>query len=39
MCIDCKNAHELFRNAAFQGHKVTPVKQFQDKDYEAMLKS
>ncbi|KAK2552633.1 E3 ubiquitin-protein ligase TRIM71, partial [Acropora cervicornis] len=23
---------------AFQGHKVTPVKQFQDKDYAAMLK-
>ena len=38
MCSDCKNAHELFKNAAFQGHKVTPVKQFQDKDYEAMLK-
>ena len=38
MCSDCKNAHELFRNAAFQGHKVTPVKQFQDQDYAAMLK-
>ena len=38
MCSDCKNAHELFKNAAFKGHKVTPVKQFQDKDYEAMLK-
>ena len=38
MCSDCKNAHELFKNAAFQGHEVTPVKKFQDKDYEAMLK-
>ena len=38
MCSDCKNAQDLFKNAAFQGHKVTPVKQFQDKDYEAMLK-
>ena len=38
MCSDCKNAHDLFKNAAFQGHKVTPVKQFQDKVYEAMLK-
>ena len=38
MCSDCKNAHELLKNMAFQDHKVTPVKQFQDKDYEAMLK-
>ena len=38
MCSDCKNAHELFRSAGFQGHKVTPVKQFQAQDYEAMLK-
>ena len=38
MCSDCKNAHELFRSAGFQGHKVTPVKQFQVQDYEAMLK-
>ena len=38
MCGDCENAHELLKNMAFQGHKVTPVKQFQDKDYAAMLK-
>ena len=38
MCSDCKNAHEVFRSAGFQGHKVTPVKQFQAQDYEAMLK-
>lgn len=38
LCSDCVNAHELFRHAAFEGHKVTPVKQFQAKDYEAMLK-
>ena len=38
MCSECKNAHEVFKNTAFQGHKLTPVKQFQDKDYEAMLK-
>ena len=38
LCSDCVNAHELFRNAAFEGHKVTPVKQFQLEDYEALLK-
>ena len=38
MCGDCENAHELLKNMAFQGHKVTPVKKFQDKDYEAMMK-
>ena len=38
MCSDCNNAHEVFRSAGFQGHKVTPVKQFQAQDYEAMLK-
>ena len=45
-CFDCEkflcshsvNAHELFRDAAFAGHKVTPVKQFQAEDYEALLK-
>ena len=38
LCSDCENAHELFRNAAFEGHKVTPVKKFQPQDYEALLK-
>ena len=38
MCPDCVNAHELFQVAAFEGHKVTPVKQFQVQDYEALLK-
>ena len=38
MCGDCENVHELLKNMAFQGHKVTPVKKFQDKDYEAMMK-
>ena len=38
MCSDCVNAHELFQAAAFEGHKVTPVKQFQAQDYQALLK-
>ena len=38
LCSHCVNAHELFRDAAFAGHKVTPVKQFQAEDYEALLK-
>ena len=38
LCPDCVNAHELLRNIAFEGHKVTPVKQFQPADYEALLK-
>ena len=38
MCSDCKNAHEVFKDAGFQGHKITPVKQFQAQDYEALLK-
>ena len=38
LCLDCVNAHELLRNVAFEGHKVTPVKQFQPADYEALLK-
>ena len=38
MCPDCLKAHDLFRTAAFEGHKVTPVKQFQPEDYEALLK-
>ena len=38
LCCDCLNAHEVFREAAFAGHKVTPVKQFQAEDYEALLK-
>ncbi|XP_078346146.1 E3 ubiquitin-protein ligase TRIM45-like [Oculina patagonica] len=40
LCPDCVNAHEVFQAAAaaFEGHKVTPVKQFQAQDYEALLK-
>ena len=39
MCSDCVNEHELFRNTALtKGHKVTPVKQFQAEDYEALIK-
>ena len=38
MCRDCVNAHELFQESAFRGHKVTAVKQFQAVDYEALLK-
>ena len=37
MCSDCRNAHEIMRDA-FEGHKVMPVKDFQDQDYEALLK-
>ena len=33
LCGDCANAHELFQTAAFQGHKVTPIKQFHVDDY------
>ena len=38
LCRDCVNAHELFQESAFQGHKVTAVKKFQAIDYEALLK-
>ena len=38
MCPDCVKAHEVFRDTVFEGHKVTPVKQFQAADYEALLK-
>ena len=38
MCPDCVKAHEVFRETLFQGHKVTPVRQFQAADYEALLK-
>ena len=38
LCRHCVNAHELFRETAFEGHKVTPVKQFQPADYDAFLK-
>ncbi|CAH3162955.1 unnamed protein product [Pocillopora meandrina] len=37
MCSDCLNAHEIMRDS-FEGHKVMPVKDFQDQDYEALLK-
>ena len=38
MCPDCVKAHEVFRESMFEGHKVTPVQQFQAADYEALLK-
>ena len=38
LCCDCLNAHEVFREASFAGHKVTKIKQFQAEDYEALLK-
>ena len=37
MCSECLNAYEIMRDA-FEGHKVMPVKDFQDQDYEALLK-
>ena len=37
MCPDCYNAHEMLK-ASFEGHKVTPVKDFKAEDYEALLK-
>ena len=37
MCPDCYNAHEMLK-ASFEGHKVTPVKEFKEEDYEALLK-
>ena len=36
LCCECLNAHEVFRDTAFAGHKLTPVKQFQAEDYEAL---
>lgn len=35
MCLDCLNAHEVM-STDFGGHKVMPVKDFQDQDYEAL---
>ena len=37
MCSECLYAHEIMRDA-FEGHKAMPVKDFQDQDYEALLK-
>ena len=37
MCLDCFNAHQLL-SATFEGHKVTPFKNFKEEDYEAVLK-
>ena len=37
MCPDCYNAHEML-SESFEGHKVTPVKEFKEDDYEALLK-
>ena len=38
MCSECLNAHEIMRDA-FEGHKVMPVKDFQDQDYEECVKA
>ncbi|XP_022805529.1 E3 ubiquitin-protein ligase TRIM71-like [Stylophora pistillata] len=38
ICPDCVKAHDVFRNTMFEGHKVTPVRQFEAADYEALLK-
>ena len=37
MCLDCFNSHQML-SATFEGHKVTPVKDFKGEDYEALLK-
>ena len=37
MCPDCYNAHEML-SESFEGHRITPVKEFKPKDYEALLK-
>ena len=37
MCLGCYNAHEML-SESFEGHKVTPVKEFKAEDYEALLK-
>ena len=37
MCPACYNAHEML-SKSFEGHKVTPVKEFRAEDYEALLK-
>ena len=34
ICTYCVNAHQQYT----EGHKVTPVKQFQPEDYEALMK-
>ena len=34
ICTYCVNAHQQYT----EGHKVTPVKQFQAEDYEALMK-
>ncbi|KAL9958790.1 hypothetical protein ACROYT_G035851, partial [Oculina patagonica] len=36
MCRDCNNAHDMLKDS-FEGHKVTPVKEFKAEDYEALL--
>ena len=36
MCLRCLNAHEVMSD--YKGHKVMPVQDFQDEDYEALLK-
>ena len=33
MCSECLNAHEIMRDA-FEGHKVMPVKDFQDQQFQ-----
>ena len=31
--LDCVNAHELFRDDAFAGHNLTPIRQFQARSF------
>ena len=38
MCPGCCDAHEILRKMAFEGHRVTAIKQFKVKDYDALLK-
>ena len=38
MCPVCLNAHERLRSLAFEGHKVTSLKQFGEEDYNAFLR-
>lgn len=38
MCPVCLNAHERLRSFAFEGHKVTSLKQFGEDDYDAFLR-
>ena len=37
ICPDCYNTHEML-SESFEGHKVTPVEEFNAEDYEALLR-